>query len=386
MSKSQNPKGTPGKNGDQTTRTRTGWNANDDQAYLAAELAFQGLCAAKIAREVFGHSTAADIQRIPLLLHHAAKRKWLVFNPPVDGDAEKKLAARFHGHIKFHVVNNDQVAQGHALKREEEFRGDAIGRIAAEIVADRIYGLLSDRTRGDDDIVIANAGGVAVRRVLKFLEICKRIPEKSKPSRLLFISLNAAAMPADFGCCANVLAVRAADIYGGRHLALSPIWPNEERDVYKYAVSHIDLLLCGAGARSGLLFHWLQNHVDITLPPKAVGDICLVPINAEGRPVSLEKKVPQRVEEILRPHPTYDELQSLASLDKIVYVAMGYENDDRRRDPDADPKPVHSKLEVTRAILHRTLTKTCILGTTLADDILDEKKSSRPGGAGTATV
>jgi hypothetical protein len=46
---------------------------------------------------------------------------------------------------------------------------------------------------------------------------------------------------------------------------------------------------------------------------------------------------------------------------------LGVQNDDYKPGEPAR----HSKLEITRAILNRTLTRTCILGSTLAGQLKD---------------
>jgi hypothetical protein len=61
----------------------------------------------------------------------------------------------------------------------------------------------------------------------------------------------------------------------------------------------------------------------------------------------------------------------LASRDAIVYVAVGNQTDDRKPDVAATPRQFHSKLAVTRAILRHTLARTCVLGATLARDLLE---------------
>ena len=145
-------------------------------------------------------------------------------------------------------------------------------------------------------------------------------------------------MPTNYGYSANTLAVRMAQIYGGRHIAICHVWPPEVKAEYEDAIQNIDLLVCGAGARHGILFDWLEHHAKIALPPGAVGDIALIPISADGKPVPLAKPIARKVAEILNPcHPSYAELQTLASKDRIVYVAMGYQAEDRRTNPKAGP-------------------------------------------------
>lgn len=355
------------------------WQPTDGAAYRAVELVLEGNCAKQIAQILYGHHTPKEHGRVTSLLKHAKRQKLLKLRPPIKIDLQLQLAARFPGPVSFHVVNNDYVAYIENPVADEIFRGEAICRKAAEIVAQRIVALLQDKKRDPaKPLIIANAGGLAVSRVVRFLAEQKNLPVIADPRRLLFLSLNSAAMPTDNGRSANTLAVRLSEIFGGQHLALCPIWPADVKKAYDHAVRHIDLLICGAGTEHGLLFTWLRQNAGIKLPAAAVGDICLLPISATGDEVSLEKQAPRRVRETLNPHPTYLDLQALASRDSIIYVAMGYQSDDRRPDPALADRPKHSKLAVTQAILRHTLARTCILGTTLARDLLEATAPPQP--------
>ncbi|MEI6077512.1 MAG: hypothetical protein WCS94_18170, partial [Verrucomicrobiota bacterium] len=68
----------------------------------------------------------------------------------------------------------------------------------------------------------------------------------------------------------------------------------------------------------------------------------------------------------------------LAGQDKVIYVAVGYDSDDRRPPQPAKRTALHSKLAITQAILHQSLTRTCILGATLAYDLLNPPKPTNP--------
>jgi len=355
------------------------WHPTDGPAFRAVELVMEGNCASQIAKAIYDSDNSTALNRVKQLLKHATKQRMVKIRPPVKEDLQIQLAERFPGPSQFHVVNNDHHAYVQTPEPDEAFRSDAVCRKAAEVLARRIHGLLMDEKRDPSaPIIVANAGGLTVSRVVHFLDEQKHLPVLSEPSRITFISLNSAAMPADYNRSANVLAVRMAQIYGGDHMALSLIWPVKEKKEYEHAVRHIDLLLCGAGAEDGLLFQWLEDYANITLPTGAVGDICLIPITAQGDPVPLEKQAPKRVREVLNPHPTYPDLQTLASRDGIIFVAVGSPLNERRPDLTKQPPQKHPKLAVTRAILEHTLARTCILGTTLARDLLEATKPSTP--------
>ena len=352
------------------------WRVTEGAAYRVADMVRQGSSATTIADILYGHHEAKHLVRVHSLMLYAFKQKLLIFNPPINEDLQDKLAGRFDHQIKFHVVNNDHIAHLEDPATEEVFRADVVCRQAAKLVAKRIESLLLDKSK--ENIVVATAGGLAVSRIVRLLDEEKLIPDEAVTRRLLFISLNSASMPTDYGYSANTLAVRMAQIYGGRHIALCPVWPDKVRKDYEKAVLNIDLLVCGAGSQHGMLFNWLKDHAKISLPSAAVGDIALIPISADGKPVPLARSVASRVAKILNPHPAYEELQTLASKDRIVYVAVGHQADDRRPLDPAAHAPTHSKLAVTLAILRRSLARTCVLGNTLARDLGDATKPPTP--------
>ena len=197
--------------------------------------------------------------------------------------------------------------------------------------------------------------GLSVHGVVRHLAAYKRIPEGTLPAQLLFLSLNAAAMPTAYGSNANALAVRMAEIYGGGHIALSPIWPASVQAQYAQALHDMDLLICGAGAHDGLLFNWLREETHIGLPADAVGDICLIPVGAGGQELRLELDGPAKVRKVLHPSPSYAELKALARRQAVIYIARGYVREDRpaarsKSAQPAAPVPPHPPLAITRAI------------------------------------
>lgn len=365
------------------------WIPTEGAAYRAAVLVTsEGKCAKEIARALYGHIGKKELGRVARLLKFATAKNLLKLNTPINEALQSALTEHYGGQKKFHVVNNDHVAYVEAADTEAAFRGDAVCRCAAEVIAIRIQRLLTDPAHSDRQIVIANAGGHAVSRIVHFLAEKKLTDEKHEPTRLLFLSLNSASIPNNYEKSANVLAVEMARIYGGEHLAICSIWPKEIRDRYARAIKDIDLLICGGGSDRGLLFSWLkENTLDhaaantavktkIKLPAKACGDICLIPVNAAGEELKFTHPGElAEVDRVLSPHPTHDQLQTLAGLDKVIYVAVGYQSDDRRHPQPPAPRPgPHSKYAITQAVLQQSLAGTCILGATLAYDLLHPPK------------
>ena len=369
-----------------TEPTDEGWVPTEGAAYRAALLVTeQGQCAKEIALTLYQHQRPRELGRVARLLRYAAQKNLLRLTAPINEKLQLALTRKYGGLKNFHVVNNDHVAYVETPGTEAAFRGDAVCRRAAEIVAGRIQELLNAAKERPRRIVIANAGGHAMSRIVHFLaemKLTDRLPDSSK---LLFLSLNSASIPNNFEKGANVLAVEMAKIFGGDHLAICTIWPKDIQQRYAEAVQNIDLLICGAGSDRGLLFTWLKENTvnqtrkgkpvetKIQLPEKACGDICLIPLNRAGEEIKFERcEEVAEVARVLAPHPSYRQLQKLAGDNKVIYVAMGYESDDRRHpQPPAQRPPAHSKLAITQAILQQTLSSTCILGATLATDLLD---------------
>ncbi len=348
---------------------KSDWQATPEVAYQAAAMAIQGFSHGKIAKAIFKSKTPTAIRRIGGLLRHAEEAGLLRLQCPTNEELEKKLAARFGQRLTFHVVNNDQPLDSTEPMVEDALRSDAISRQTARVVAARISELLAGNRGRELPIVIANAGGYAMSRVVRFLPSYKTVPEDSNPGQLLFISLNSASIPTNYGLSSNALAVRMAEIYGAHHIALCPIWPEKVATEYARAVRHLDLLICGAGTDEGMLFKWLQSQVDIKLPRAAVGDICLIPISADGEELPLAAGGPERIRKYLNPGPAYADLQSAADANRVILMLKGYERDDLK----SDQRPAsvtHSKLAIARAILAGKLSRTFVLGATLAHDLL----------------
>jgi len=348
----------------------TPWHPTREFAYRAAVLVSAGKCAGHIAETFYGDRQPASLMRVARLLEFAQQTGVLSLRCPTHEQLGRKLTEIFGQTFTFSVVNNDHVIQEDNAVVDEEYRSDALCKQAALVVAERITKLLKEKGPHRRSIVIATAGGIAASKVVRFLAAQKNVPEEADTRKLLFISLNSASMPTSYGLSANTLAVRMAEIYRARHIALAPICPADIAAEYKKAVRNIDLLVCGVGSRHSILFQWLEKHVHIELPRGAIGDICLIPITATGEQLHLHGNGPQLARKILRPNPAYADLQALAARDGVILVPVGYQADDKSREERAASGKVHSKLEMTRAILRRGLARTCVLGATLAQDLI----------------
>ena len=372
--------------------TGHGWLPTEGAAYRAALLVTQeGKCANGIAKAFYGKKGSREHERVVSLLKYAKRKGLLRLTAPINEQYQIALTEKFGKGKEFHVVNNDHVALLETPETESAFRGDTVCHYAAEVIAKRINELLNMHKDRKVPVVIANAGGHAVNRIVHFLQEMKLAENQINSGRLLFLSLNSATIPHSYEKSANFLAVEMARIFGGEHLAICSIWPKDVQKRYAEAVQNIDLLICGAGSDRGLLFSWLnENTVNrtangksvktrIKLPAKACGDICLIPVNQAGEEIKFERPEEQaEVARVLNPYPSYSQLQTLAGQNKVIYVALGYENDDRRPPQPPAPRPVaHSKLLITQAILNQSLTSTCILGATLAHDLLNPPVSSK---------
>lgn len=331
----------------------------------------KGMSTSQIAERLFDSKSTACINRVGTLLKLAASAGFFSLAGQMDVTTTKALKSWCgDDEMEFYVVKNDQLAYSGNAAVDEAEAGDAVARKAAEVVAQRIAKLLIvHREHPNRTITIANAGGYAVSRMVHFLASHRLVPEETNARSLRFISLNSASMPTDYGRSANLLAVRLGEIYGGRHIAVCPICPEDIGKEYAEAVNKIDLLICGAGSKNSLLFTWLQKHADICVPANAVGDMCLFPIDENGREVAFEEPSRTHLKNRLNLHPTYAAIQGLATHDGVIFVPMGCRNEDLDL-TEAGGLPTHSKLAVTRAILKGGLAHTCILGNSLAQALM----------------
>ena len=355
------------------------WKSNLDEAYKAAVMVTQGETTGQIAVNIFGSKSTACLTRVSSLLKLAEREGLFSLAGQLDVKTAAKLQAWCDNpEMKLHVVKNDHLAYSGNVAVDEAMRADAVARKAAEVVAERIAKLLHKfRHHKNRRIVVANAGGYAVSRIVHFLASHRTVPEETNPRQLDFISLNSASMPTDYGRSANTLAVRMAEIYGGSHIALCPIWPQHIADQYQRAVSNIDLLICGAGSNQSILFTWLRQHAGVNLPDDAVGDICLIPISRDGHEVPLDETSRANLNARVDLQPSYSDLHSLAGRNGVIFVPMGFLSASAPDNP-AGSSPEHSKLAVTRAILKHSLAHTCILGNSLAQALIESSEIPAP--------
>jgi hypothetical protein len=89
---------------------------------------------------------------------------------------------------------------------------------------------------------------------------------------------------------------------------------------------------------------------------------------------------PDQVNQVLHHNPSFHQLKALADRNGVIYVPRGYNDDDRPagRKGKVTPRPTHSKLAVTRAILAGGLARTIVLSATLAHDLLQAPQTGHP--------
>jgi len=362
------------------------WRVSDKEAYLAADLVCQGKGATQVGDILFGDAKPhvqenTRLMRVERLLLHAKKKSILSLRCPESEELHDALVACYKG-VDFHVANNDShIYESGRANVDKDFRSDAVCRLAAEIVALQINKLLAKRAEENNNapIIVANAGGLVASKTAKFLPGFTSIQEEHHPEKLLFISLNSASIPNEYGLSANLVAYNMAELYGGKHIAHVPSWSKEIEEDYQKKVQGIDILICGSGSKKGILFT-RQRKSNEEIPSQAVGDICLIPIDKDGAPVALSETVRQDHAQHLRPNPDYDTLHRLAGDSKVIFIALGHQTEEFTlpNKSESSNKLEHSKLEVTHAILKGKLASTCILGVTLAKELIAKNKAQAP--------
>ncbi len=304
------------------------------------------------------------IMRVKHLLRRAADRGILTVTPPPNerlaGELRKRPEFR---DIRFEVVDDWDDSQ--LLDPAE-----AVYREAARLVAEKIGALMREKK---GPVVVGNAGGPALSRLAEYLPAVSMDYEDAA-SRLCFISLNAARSADRYDLSANFVAVRMAAIFGGRHIASLRRMPEKIKRQHDVRLREVDLLVCGSGAKTGFLGRWLKEvcHVN-ALPKSVVGDICLIPIDDSGKEVGLTARAAKSIREDLRPEPPYDELKRLASQDKVL-VVFAYPPT-APGDQAAGVGTPASKTKIATAILRQPLTKWCVLGSSLAEQVLSFSKA-----------
>jgi DNA-binding transcriptional regulator LsrR (DeoR family) len=310
--------------------------------YRIAEMVWsRGLSANAILDEFKMPHSQVNQTRVRRAILKAAKLGILQLHPVTCHDLREKLCATFPTLTGSDIrVDIDRTAACLAAARAinqaiEEFlrkplssrSGDS--QISAESVA---------------EMTIANAGGRTVRDTVECLQRLVPVPPPMTGKKLKFLSLNGAEDPERFGECANYLAVKMAEVYGGgsgegavRHLA--SIRPPMDRsreekqnsvtNDYQNALHNIDLLVTSAGAvasqyedKGGFLSHWLQTH-GRELPRNVVGDIAFHPINARGEQVDLSKDIEDLLKDKLLLAPEWSTLETLFHQRKVLLILVG---------------------------------------------------------------
>jgi len=324
-----------------------------------------------IARELFpdltGRRQSTGIERVKASISAAVKLGYLRCAPlpPEEALVRKFKEHHFFKNSEFHFVDDSHSSDG-----VDSFYDLTVA--AADVIAERVTELIVEKPPGSK-IYIANAGGPTLSECIRHLACRVEKPERGRD--IVSISLNNAGIPERYGYSANVIAVQIADIYGGTHIAVPTVLPDES-DVkahYQTALENLDLLLCGAGTREGLLFNWLRAHQKFVVPDEAVGDMCLIPLDKQGNPVSLPEGNQKYLHDHLRPKPSFDKLINLVARDpKIVMCVFG-------NPPPPNISALHrdalcaSKLPIAIAVLKKPIAKNAIMPVSLAKAIIDHK-------------
>jgi hypothetical protein len=364
----------------------SGGLSNLGKAYRVAQMVCQqGLSANAIARQLFPEEyrekSAQVTMRVKRYLQLAVRRKLLRLIPPEDGTLAAELAQRFQP-VKFYVVANQRTE---GLPEGEPAIIDVDEPVylkAARILARRIDSLLAKK---EGEILIGNAGGPVVMHTIRHLHVEAIAPrDQEARGRLQFLSLNAARTAKGSHLSANFLAVRMADIYGGRHLIslfdVAPQNPSNEgdrkakekqaereRDLKEYQrdVQNLDVAILGAGTRNGVLC----SSYDIK---DAVGDIALIPIDAQGEKVRLSSAMQESIEAEWMPRPSYEDLLRVRERRSAMILLVLARPAAREQKPGGrlSHPPLELKARIARAALRRPLVTHCVLGTDLAREIL----------------
>lgn len=224
--------------------------------------------------------------------------------------------------------------------------------------------LASEQLQDKKEIVIANAGGRTVSQMLRYLRRMAPILEEEHRKRLTFVSLNTAGFETKFEISANFLAVRMAEILGGRHHAV--IAQRRCLEQYEERIANIDLLVCGLGAKDGMLAAEFREH-DMDFPEEAMGDLAFIPFGAKGQPLATQDGW-SKVFDGLNPRPSVEELSWLRNQGRILLMIDG-------------GVPCE-KADIAKTVLSGGWATHCVLGATLATTLVATTKTATPVKAG----
>jgi len=343
------------------------WLPSDVEAVeVAQRLLHDGMAMTPIARALWGKSVsaAAGIGRVLRLLEYAYERGIVQIEPPRRADLASDLAARFTN-VEFAVIND-------AHYRDHELWLRALHAAAAERTAAHLEAAFARKAESGSSVVIGNAGGPSVWGAVQALARLAGRRDPARFGKLLSLSLNAAAIPENYYASANVAAVHLAEMHRGRHLAVSLPWPERIAAEYEEQLNNLDIVLCAAGAATGLLFGWFRKHYPlIAIPPGAVGDLCLIPLLPNGQEAEIDPK--SEYCNRLLPQPGYDRLARIAHEGgkQVIVVLSTPAPESWSLEVVSKSLPAHlSKLAIARAILARGLANTMIIGSRMAEALL----------------
>ena len=184
--------------------------ATDDLIYRVAELAWkQGLAPNSILKVLNADKARGEtysIMPVKRALSKAIRQGILVLRTPLEFSCLDDLKnAGVRNARNYTVVRDDVFSQG----------TDPVCLAAAEQIVEIIQKLLLT----GDEVVIANAGGRSISRTVQYLHAIAPVLSLAERDKLVFIALNSAGRRTEFDKSSNFLAVRLAEIFGGKHIA-----------------------------------------------------------------------------------------------------------------------------------------------------------------------
>jgi DNA-binding transcriptional regulator LsrR (DeoR family) len=284
----------------------------------------KGLAPASIARQLLPdmysgtkNEQSRAITTVRRAIQYAIDRGWLKFRPP----KAKGLVARLRDKYpdrEFIVVND------RGLNSFEDVLS-LVAHAAAQHLATLLDKLLTQKAEAAHKapFVIGLAGGPAVTAVLQRLPPYLHI--RTIPSQVVCLALNTAARPNQYDQSAIFQAVRLAEILGRQHLVHTSGCRQPAADEHKQLENQfedlaksIDLIICGAGTRTGALCARL-DPADLQ-KQGIVGDVLLHPINADGERVNLTIQQETNINESYHPRPTFTHLRMVAGKKRTFFV------------------------------------------------------------------
>jgi hypothetical protein len=302
------------------------------------------------------------------LFRRLVRALWAVLAPPTKRRLVKKLRRKYP-HTKFFIATS-----------ERSFLG-IISRMLVQIIHEKMGANVEKQP-----IHVGIVCGPMVFKTAQHI-IRKRMgAHRNKYADVKFVAMNRAGECDSFQYSANYLATLLSNAFSGSKPVAYTFNEYDRKDI-ENARRNIDILLCSVGPypsrKQGYLQKWHEKakptlDSSTVLPKECIGDLCLIPIDADGRRIR-EDSLLNLYFNTIDPFPEFSTLTDLREKSKIILPI------------DISGKSTNTLLSgkerVAKTLLHSGIVDSCILEKSIAknlsmavgDYIIISASKSKPG-------